>query len=143
MVGGAVLLLGLLPRSYRVALSHASLVPRISCVTQVCASRTPSVSKWDSPPVRTLHYTPPVCAGHNKWSKVKDVKIPRDAARAQMIQKLSMLIRSAVRGKCCCVHAQSLRSVKIFSLPYLFLFFSTRLFLFFYHQRTLPINKTH
>lgn len=102
MVGGAVLLLGFLPRSYRVALSHASLVPRIGCVTQVCAAGSPLVSKWHVQPVRALHHTPSVCAGHNKWSKVKDVKIPRDAARARMMQKLSMMIRVAVRGKYSC-----------------------------------------
>ncbi|XP_062382625.1 translational activator of cytochrome c oxidase 1 [Sardina pilchardus] len=97
MVGGAGLLLGFLPNSCRVALSHASLVPRIGCITKVCASVPPGVSRWDPRPVRTLHHTPPLCAGHNKWSKVKDVKIPRDRARARMMQKLTMMIRVAVR----------------------------------------------
>ncbi|KAL2078712.1 hypothetical protein ACEWY4_026397 [Coilia grayii] len=92
MVGGTVLL-GFLPHSCRVALRHASMVPRISCVTQVCAT----VSRWELRPVRTIHHSPRVCAGHNKWSKVKDVKIPRDHERAQMMAKLSMMIRFAVK----------------------------------------------
>ncbi|XP_031417357.1 translational activator of cytochrome c oxidase 1 [Clupea harengus] len=96
-MAGAAVLLAFLPYSCRVALSQASLVPRIGCVTKVCASVLPSLSRWDSRPVRGIHHTPPVCAGHNKWSKVRTVKIPRDAARARMMAKLTMMIRVAVR----------------------------------------------
>ncbi|KAL7857405.1 hypothetical protein SRHO_G00163040, partial [Serrasalmus rhombeus] len=46
---------------------------------------------------RALHACPPRCAGHNKWSKVKDIKIPKDAARARLIAKYTMLIRVAVK----------------------------------------------
>ncbi|XP_043109097.1 translational activator of cytochrome c oxidase 1 [Puntigrus tetrazona] len=46
---------------------------------------------------RTLHSSPALWAGHNKWSKVKDIKIPKDAARARMITKYTMMIRIAVR----------------------------------------------
>ncbi|XP_036429124.1 translational activator of cytochrome c oxidase 1 isoform X2 [Colossoma macropomum] len=49
------------------------------------------------PPFRALHACPPLCAGHNKWSKVKDIKIPKDAARARLIAKYTMLIRVAVK----------------------------------------------
>ncbi|XP_036429122.1 translational activator of cytochrome c oxidase 1 isoform X1 [Colossoma macropomum] len=51
------------------------------------------------PPFRALHACPPLCAGHNKWSKVKDIKIPKDAARARLIAKYTMLIRVAVKGE--------------------------------------------
>ncbi|KAK2866109.1 hypothetical protein Q7C36_002165 [Tachysurus vachellii] len=47
--------------------------------------------------VRTVHVCSVLRAGHNKWSKVKDIKIPKDAARARMIAKYAMLIRVAVR----------------------------------------------
>ncbi|KAK7134408.1 hypothetical protein R3I93_017731 [Phoxinus phoxinus] len=48
-------------------------------------------------PARALHSSPVLWAGHNKWSKVKDIKIPKDAARARMIAKLTLTIRLAVR----------------------------------------------
>ncbi|KTG05402.1 hypothetical protein cypCar_00025381 [Cyprinus carpio] len=46
---------------------------------------------------RALHCSPALWAGHNKWSKVKDIKIPKDAARSRMIAKYTMMIRIAVR----------------------------------------------
>uniref|UniRef100_A0A8C2PSU0 Translational activator of cytochrome c oxidase 1 n=1 Tax=Cyprinus carpio TaxID=7962 RepID=A0A8C2PSU0_CYPCA len=46
---------------------------------------------------RALHSSAALWAGHNKWSKVKDIKIPKDAARARMIVKYTMMIRIAVR----------------------------------------------
>lgn len=46
---------------------------------------------------RALHSSPALWAGHNKWSKVKDIKIPKDAARSRMIAKYTMMIRIAVR----------------------------------------------
>lgn len=46
---------------------------------------------------RWLHTNPALFAGHNKWSKVKDIKIPKDAARARLIAKYTMMIRIAVR----------------------------------------------
>lgn len=49
---------------------------------------------------RALHSSPALWAGHNKWSKVKDIKIPKDAARARMIAKYTMMIRIAIRGEC-------------------------------------------
>lgn len=50
-------------------------------------------------PVRTVHVSSAVCAGHNKWSKVKNIKGPKDEARARIFMKLGMLIRIAVKGK--------------------------------------------
>ncbi|XP_075785221.1 translational activator of cytochrome c oxidase 1 [Pelodiscus sinensis] len=49
------------------------------------------------PPGRALHATGATPAGHNKWSKVKHVKGPRDAERCRLFQKLTMLLRFAVR----------------------------------------------
>ncbi|XP_028825684.1 translational activator of cytochrome c oxidase 1 [Denticeps clupeoides] len=59
----------------------------------------PSLRTALSPRVaqRSVHLCPALCAGHNKWSKVKDIKIPKDAARARVIAKLTMMIRIAVK----------------------------------------------
>ncbi|KAM4692235.1 translational activator of cytochrome c oxidase 1 isoform 1-T1 [Rhinophrynus dorsalis] len=38
-----------------------------------------------------------VAAGHNKWSKVKHIKGPKDEARARVFAKLSMMIKVAVK----------------------------------------------
>lgn len=52
---------------------------------------------WRSSPVRTLQLGVPSCAGHNKWSKVKHVKGPKDEARGRMFMKFGMMIRIAVK----------------------------------------------
>ncbi|KAK2511689.1 hypothetical protein Q9966_016592 [Columba livia] len=36
-------------------------------------------------------------AGHNRWSKVRNVKGPRDAERSRTFQRLALLLRSAAR----------------------------------------------
>lgn len=38
-----------------------------------------------------------LCAGHNKWSKVKHIKGPKDEARGRMFMKFGMMIRIAVK----------------------------------------------
>uniref|UniRef100_A0A1A8JBJ8 Translational activator of cytochrome c oxidase 1 n=1 Tax=Nothobranchius kuhntae TaxID=321403 RepID=A0A1A8JBJ8_NOTKU len=48
-------------------------------------------------PIRTLQVSVAWCAGHNKWSKVKHIKGPKDEARARMFMKFGMLIRFAVK----------------------------------------------
>lgn len=40
-----------------------------------------------------------LCAGHNKWSKVKHIKGPKDEARGRMFMKFGMMIRIAVKGE--------------------------------------------
>ena len=50
-------------------------------------------------PGRTLHLTAAVPAGHNKWSKVRHIKGPKDAERSRIFSKLSLSIRLAVKGK--------------------------------------------
>ncbi|XP_029934567.1 translational activator of cytochrome c oxidase 1 [Myripristis murdjan] len=52
---------------------------------------------WKSLPVRTVQLCPALCAGHNKWSKVKHIKGPKDEARARMFMKYGMMIRIAVK----------------------------------------------
>ncbi|KAM9597198.1 translational activator of cytochrome c oxidase 1 [Trichechus inunguis] len=46
---------------------------------------------------RTLHLTAAVLAGHNKWSKVRHIKGPKDAERSRIFSKLSLSIRLAVK----------------------------------------------
>lgn len=67
----------------------------VAGATVVPATRAPCPA-WGSP-VRTLHLCPALCAGHNKWSKVKHIKGPKDEARGKMFMKFGMLIRIAVR----------------------------------------------
>ncbi|XP_019739171.1 translational activator of cytochrome c oxidase 1 [Hippocampus comes] len=57
----------------------------------------PTERVWRSPPVRAVHPSPALCAGHNKWSKVKHVKGPKDEARGRMIAKFVMMIKVAVK----------------------------------------------
>lgn len=54
---------------------------------------------WRSCHVRALQLSSASRAGHNKWSKVKNIKGPKDEARSRMFMKLTMMIRIAVRGE--------------------------------------------
>ncbi len=54
---------------------------------------------WRSSPVRTLQLCSALCAGHNKWSKVKHIKGPKDEARGRMFMKFGMMIKIAVKGE--------------------------------------------
>lgn len=71
-------------------------------VAAACSSRLPrqtgvSPPVWVTCPARTLRLCPPLCAGHNKWSKVKHIKGPKDEARSKIFHKLSLMIKVAVR----------------------------------------------
>ncbi|XP_061823813.1 translational activator of cytochrome c oxidase 1 [Nerophis lumbriciformis] len=46
---------------------------------------------------RALHLSPALCAGHNKWSKVKHIKGPKDEQRSRLIMKFAMMIKVAVK----------------------------------------------
>ncbi|NXH22087.1 TACO1 oxidase, partial [Bucco capensis] len=48
--------------------------------------------------LRPLHLGLGLGAGHSRWSKVRNVKGPRDAARSQLFQRLGMLLRNAARA---------------------------------------------
>ena len=50
-------------------------------------------------PGRTLHFTAAVPAGHNKWSKVRHIKGPKDVERSRIFSKLCLNIRLAVKGE--------------------------------------------
>uniref|UniRef100_H3DNL8 Translational activator of cytochrome c oxidase 1 n=2 Tax=Tetraodon nigroviridis TaxID=99883 RepID=H3DNL8_TETNG len=56
-----------------------------------------SIPPWRSSPARPLRLGPALWAGHNKWSKVKHIKGPKDEARARMFMKLGMMIKLAVK----------------------------------------------
>lgn len=59
---------------------------------------------WRIISVRALQLCPVLGAGHNKWSKVKHVKGPKDEARARMFMKLGMMIKLAVKGEIVFAH---------------------------------------
>lgn len=48
---------------------------------------------------RTLHLTTAALAGHNKWSKVRHIKGPKDTERSRIFSKLTLSIRLAVKGE--------------------------------------------
>ncbi|XP_045381913.1 translational activator of cytochrome c oxidase 1 isoform X3 [Lemur catta] len=50
-----------------------------------------------SAPGRTLHLTAVAPAGHNKWSKVRHIKGPKDTERSRIFTKLCLNIRLAVK----------------------------------------------
>ncbi|XP_012299246.1 translational activator of cytochrome c oxidase 1 [Aotus nancymaae] len=52
---------------------------------------------WGSASGRAMHLTAPVPAGHNKWSKVRHIKGPKDAERSRIFSKLALNIRLAVK----------------------------------------------
>ncbi|KAM6963514.1 translational activator of cytochrome c oxidase 1 [Tautogolabrus adspersus] len=52
---------------------------------------------WRSSSVRSLQLHCALYAGHNKWSKVKHIKGPKDEARGRMFMKFGMMIRIAVK----------------------------------------------
>lgn len=52
---------------------------------------------WRTCPARTLQLCSALCAGHNKWSKVRHIKGPKDEARAKAFNKLGMMIKIAVK----------------------------------------------
>ncbi|XP_035256490.1 translational activator of cytochrome c oxidase 1 [Anguilla anguilla] len=98
MAGGVVFLRGLLPRYCRwVTFGNVLLHPQISSVHPPVAVILGQFSQRTLQPCCAIHHCSVMCAGHNKWSKVKNVKGPKDAARSRMFMKYSMMIRVAVR----------------------------------------------
>ncbi|XP_049418944.1 translational activator of cytochrome c oxidase 1 [Epinephelus fuscoguttatus] len=95
MTGAAVLraLRTLRPRtlaatSGRLPAPVECVLPPASCVLY---------SPWRTAPVRTLQLCSALCAGHNKWSKVKHIKGPKDEARGKIFMKFAMMIKIAVK----------------------------------------------
>nr|XP_057917937.1 translational activator of cytochrome c oxidase 1 [Doryrhamphus excisus] len=62
-----------------------------------CEPTLQEVPRVVFPLCRTLHQSPPLCAGHNKWSKVKHVKGPKDEERSRLIMKFGLMIKVAVK----------------------------------------------
>lgn len=56
-----------------------------------CRGIPPGLGAVPVPPGRSM-------AGHNRWSKVRNVKGPRDAERSRLFQRMSQLLRAAARG---------------------------------------------
>uniref|UniRef100_A0A3Q3VKC4 Translational activator of cytochrome c oxidase 1 n=1 Tax=Mola mola TaxID=94237 RepID=A0A3Q3VKC4_MOLML len=56
-----------------------------------------SCPPWRTSPSRALRLCPALYAGHNKWSKVKHIKGPKDEARGVMFMKFAMMIKIAVK----------------------------------------------
>ncbi|XP_034563810.1 translational activator of cytochrome c oxidase 1 [Notolabrus celidotus] len=88
MAGTAVLRIFRTLRPQALTAASGSFHPPASCVFSPA---------WRSSSVRSLHLCCALCAGHNKWSKVKNVKGPKDEARGKMFMKFGMMIRIAVK----------------------------------------------
>lgn len=78
------------------ATSKRPLVPVVPVLPLVSCALYPP---WRTCPVRALQLCSALCAGHNKWSKVKHIKGPKDEARGRIFLKLAMLIKVAVKGE--------------------------------------------
>ncbi|XP_056433780.1 translational activator of cytochrome c oxidase 1-like [Gadus chalcogrammus] len=89
-------------RTPATSIPAASVLVRCVLARSVLARSVPLTSVLASAlarsvPVRRLHLDTSHCAGHNKWSKVKHIKGPRDEARGKMFMKYGMMIRIAVK----------------------------------------------
>ncbi|XP_029383824.1 translational activator of cytochrome c oxidase 1 [Echeneis naucrates] len=90
MSGAAVLWAprALLPRTLAAASGRCSAPVKAVLPPAPCVCRSA---------VRTLQLSSASCAGHNKWSKVKHIKGPKDEARGKMFMKFGMMIKLAVK----------------------------------------------
>uniref|UniRef100_A0A8P4FXB2 Translational activator of cytochrome c oxidase 1 n=1 Tax=Dicentrarchus labrax TaxID=13489 RepID=A0A8P4FXB2_DICLA len=88
MAGAAAVLRALRTLRPRTPAATSFVLPPASCLLY---------PPWRDSPVRTLQLCSALCAGHNKWSKVKNIKGPKDEARSRMFKKFSMMIRIAVK----------------------------------------------
>ncbi|KAM4624634.1 translational activator of cytochrome c oxidase 1 isoform 1-T2 [Polymixia lowei] len=94
MAGGVVLRAGgVVLRAGGVVLN----LRRLACSTAAGIWPVHTDLPWNTSPVRSLHLGTNLCAGHNKWSKVKHIKGPKDEARGRMFMKFGMMIRIAVK----------------------------------------------
>ncbi|XP_039991690.1 translational activator of cytochrome c oxidase 1 [Xiphias gladius] len=95
MTGAAVqrALRALLPRRLAVASGRCPAPLESVLPPAPCALAPP----WTASSVRTLQLCSALCAGHNKWSKVKHIKGPKDEARGRMFMKFGMMIKIAVK----------------------------------------------
>ncbi|XP_028332297.1 translational activator of cytochrome c oxidase 1 [Gouania willdenowi] len=94
-MAGPPLLLTALRTLKAPTLSSASVRIISPAQSRAVGSLHPAWWRWC--PERTLQLSSALSAGHNKWSKVKHIKGPKDEARAKMFQKMSMMIKVAVK----------------------------------------------
>ncbi|KAM5273375.1 translational activator of cytochrome c oxidase 1 [Ctenodactylus gundi] len=80
------------------ALAHLSrAAARFSVGATAPRAYQPKTLPCGRAPGRTLHVTGEILAGHNKWSKVRHIKGPKDAERSRVFSKLALSIRLAVK----------------------------------------------
>lgn len=93
MAAWAVVSLSRTPAPCLLALGPAARAA-LPCVSSGSQPHLPGCS-----PVlgRTLHLTRVSPAGHNKWSKVRHIKGPKDTERSRIFSKLALSIRLAVK----------------------------------------------
>ncbi|XP_023258250.1 translational activator of cytochrome c oxidase 1 [Seriola lalandi dorsalis] len=82
----------LLPRTLAVASGRCSASVKSVLTPAPCVMSVPLRAS-----VRKLQLCSSLCAGHNKWSKVKHIKGPKDEARGKMFMKFGMMIKIAVK----------------------------------------------
>ncbi|GCC16745.1 hypothetical protein chiPu_0020388 [Chiloscyllium punctatum] len=77
----------------------AKLLPKPRVVLSVCIPTSNQASGQHPSLLQCaeIHTSAAACAGHNKWSKVKHVKGPKDAERSRMFAKFAIMLRFAVR----------------------------------------------
>ncbi|XP_067825222.1 translational activator of cytochrome c oxidase 1-like [Heptranchias perlo] len=79
--------------------SSAQLLPkpRVLLPASIPLSVQASAQHRASAQCAKIHTSAANYAGHNKWSKVKHIKGPKDAARSRMFAKFAIMIRFAVK----------------------------------------------
>ncbi|XP_062298715.1 translational activator of cytochrome c oxidase 1 [Scomber scombrus] len=87
-MAGVAVLRALRPLSGRSPAQLESVLPPASCMW---------FPAWRASAVRTLQLSSALFAGHNKWSKVKNIKGPKDEARGKIFMKFGMMIKIAVK----------------------------------------------
>nr|XP_006638219.1 PREDICTED: translational activator of cytochrome c oxidase 1 [Lepisosteus oculatus]XP_015217343.1 PREDICTED: translational activator of cytochrome c oxidase 1 [Lepisosteus oculatus] len=97
-MAGTVLMSRSLCLGYGRKLAAGAPVAALCCCTvRQPRAVLPLCLSWATPPGRSVHCSSVRFAGHNKWSKVKNIKGPKDAARSRMFMKFALMIRLAVR----------------------------------------------
>lgn len=89
-MAGVAVLRALRPLSRRFPAPLECVLPPASCMW---------FPAWRASAVRSLHLNCALCAGHNKWSKVKNIKGPKDEARGKIFMKFGLMIKIAVKGE--------------------------------------------
>ncbi|XP_074519437.1 translational activator of cytochrome c oxidase 1 isoform X2 [Halichoeres trimaculatus] len=95
-MAGAVVLRALRTlRPHSLTAASGSFPTLVESVLSPAPRTLPTTWRYSS--VRSLRLCCALWAGHNKWSKVKHIKGPKDEARSKMFMKFGMMIRMAVK----------------------------------------------